>query len=645
MCGIAGVFSPSGIDCSELERMGAALAHRGPDDSAVWIDQQAGIGLAHRRLAILDLTPAGRQPMVSADGRYVMVCNGEIYNHPELRREIEQARQVAWRGHCDSETLVEAIALWGLQPALERCVGMFALGLWDHQRRELSLARDRFGEKPLYLGYVGGDFAFASELRAIARLPGFERPIDRHALAQFAARGYIPSPRSIFEGIQKLEPASTVTLAMPDLLDRQLPKPVPYWSYQAVVEAGHAAPLASEAEALELLEATLAQAVREQSIADVPVGLFLSGGIDSSTLLALHQAHGTGTMRTYSVGFADARYDESPHARAVAAHFGTEHHEVRFDSADALAVIPRMSAIYDEPFGDPAGIPTFLISRFARADVTVALSGDGGDELFAGYSRYRTAANLWRGVRRAPAPARKAIGKALHAVPPGLWDRLAPGRAAGARLQRTFHRLANADGLADVYRSFRDEWAAHRSPVLGACTGAATDDMDLGDERLPAITRMMLCDATSYLPGDLLCKVDRATMANSLEARVPFLDHRVAQVASRIPLSMMVECRTGKAILRKLLYRHAPRALFERPKAGFTVPVGEWLRGPLKSWAEDLLSHDRLRREGYFDADRIGQLWQAHKLRRVDAGLALWAILMFQAWANNATDLGILCGY
>ena len=629
MCGIAGIFARSRVDPASLRQMADVLAHRGPDDEGLWTDEAAAIGLAHRRLAVLDLSPAGHQPMLSADARDVLCYNGEIYNHREVRAEVEAKRRVAWRGHCDAETLVEAIALWGLAAALERCVGMFALAVWDRELRCLSLARDRFGEKPLYFGTVAGDFAFASELDAIAGLPGCERRVDRAALAKLAARGYIPAPHSIYESVRKLEPASILTVTGEDVRQGRIPPAAAYWSYPAVVRAGHDAPLRDEAEALEQLEDALGRAVGQQSVADVPVGLLLSGGIDSSTMLALYRAHSPGSMRTYSVSFTDERYDEAPYARAVAEHFATEHREFRVSAAEAHEVIPQLGAIYDEPFADPAAIPTILISKLARADVTVALTGDGGDELFAGYTRYRTAASLWRHMLRVPAPARKAAGRLLHALTPPI------GRPAGARLQRTFHRLGTIDDFGDLYRSFRDEWAGLSSPVLGAGGGAGTDDLDLGDDSLPPIARMMLCDATSYLPGDLLCKTDRATMACSLEARLPFLDHRVAEIAARIPLAMKIGPSGGKAILRKLLTRHAPPALFERPKAGFTVPVGDWLRGPLRPWAEDLLGRDRLVRDGYFDAGPVARLWQDHLHRRRDAGNTLWAILMFQAWLSE----------
>jgi asparagine synthase (glutamine-hydrolysing) len=620
MCGIAGIVSRKSVDAALLGRMTHAIAHRGPDDEGIWVDPEGAVGLGHRRLAVIDLSPAGHQPIASADGRYVLTFNGEIYNHLALRAELGERD---WRGHSDTETLVEAIAAWGLAPTLGKCVGMFALGLWDRHARTLQLARDRFGEKPLYYGRVGGDFLFASELKALRLHPQFAHPIDRASLRIFAARGYVPAPRSIFENIFKLEPGSILTLASPTAE----PEIARYWSYRDVVEAGIADPIAGEGEALDALEAALGEAIKGQSVADVPVGTFLSGGVDSSTIVALYRKHSAQKLRTYTIGFEEAGYNEAHFARAVAEHFGTDHHERYVTAPEAQELIPQLPAIYDEPFADPSQIPSVLMSRLAREDVTVALSGDGGDELFGGYGRYRTAADLWDKMRRVPYPVRRAAGAMLGAVPSAAWDRL--GEFAGARLQRTFDRLENARDLADVYRSFRDEWAGDGSPVIGAALAGA---LDLDVAGASDFARMMYCDAVSYLPGDILCKMDRATMSCSLEARIPLLDHRVAEVAARIDIGLKIRGGTGKYILRQLLYRHAPAHLFERPKAGFSVPVGEWVKGPLRPWAEDLLSRDRLTREGYFDADMVHKRWQDHLAGRRDATWSLWPILMFQAW-------------
>ena len=631
MCGIAGILSSRAVDGALVRRMTDMLRHRGPDDGDVWTDAAAGIGLGHRRLAVIDLSANGRQPMVSQSGRYVLSFNGEIYNHRELRAALEAEGAGGWRGHSDSEVLIEAIAAWGLRRALEACVGMFALALWDRHERALFLARDRFGEKPLYYGRVGGDFLFASELKAIRAHPGFDAEIDRDALGLLAARGYVPAPLSIFRGISKLEPGTILTVTAAG------ERAEPYWSYREMVEAGLADPLPDECAAVEALEAALAGAVRAQSVADVPVGAFLSGGVDSSTMVALWRKHAARPLKTYAIGFAEDGFDEAPYARAVARHFGTDHSEHYVTPAEAQAVIPLLPRIYDEPFADPSQIPTWLMSRQARREVVVAISGDGGDELLGGYTRYLTAARLWQGMARTPAALRRAAGAALGRVPSRAWDRLAslaPRRPAyaGARLHRTFHRLRHANSAAAVYRSFRDEWTGDSSPVVGAGFDGLAGALDFEVAGGPELVRMMYCDAVSYLPDDILCKVDRAAMAHGLEIRIPFLDHRVAAVAARIPIGMKVRRGRGKHILRKLLFGHAPQRLFDRPKAGFSVPVGAWLKGPLRPWAEELLAPDRLDREGYFSGAIVQRRWLDHLAGRRDATFSLWPVLMFQAW-------------
>jgi asparagine synthase (glutamine-hydrolysing) len=637
MCGVAGMLSNNRVEAPAVRRMVASLRHRGPDDEGIWIDQAAGIGLGHRRLAIIDLSQAGHQPMMSGDGRYVLTFNGEIYNHLALRSELASAGERAWRGRSDTETLLEAIASWGLERTLRKCVGMFALGLWDRRDRRLSLARDRFGEKPLYYGCVGGDFVFASELKAIRTHPDFAATIDRQALRIFAARGYVPAPRSIFEDLRKLEPGSILTLDGSGRSADATPAIERYWSYRAVVEDGLAAPLDDEHEARDALESALVAAIRGQSVADVPIGAFLSGGIDSSAVVALHRKHSSRNMRTYSIGFEEDGFDEAPHARAVSRYLGTDHTERYVSSREAREVIPLLPAIYDEPFADPSQIPTYLMSKLAREEVTVALSGDGGDELLGGYARYRTAASLWRKLQRSPSSVRRAAGAILGKVPAGVWDRLGahwpgPPQFPGARLERTFHRLRCADSLSALYSSFRDEWTGAPSPVIG---GGGDDGLDLDIAGGPDLVRMMYCDAVSYLPGDILCKVDRAAMARGLEVRIPFLDHRVAEAAARIPLAMKVRKASGKHILKQLLFSHVPRQLFDRPKAGFSVPVGKWIKGPLRPWAEDLLSRERLDRQGFFRGAMIERRWRDHLAGRRDATWSLWPILMFQAWCEQ----------
>jgi asparagine synthase (glutamine-hydrolysing) len=609
-----------------MRRMVATLRHRGPDDEGIWIE--AGIGLGHRRLSVIDLSPNGHQPMVSHGGRYVLTFNGEIYNQAALRAALESEGISAWRGHSDTETLLETIAAWGLERALRESAGMFALGLWDRHDRKLFLARDRFGEKPLYYGRAGKEFLFASELKAIRAHPDFAGTIDRDALRIFAARGYVPAPRSIFREISKLEPGTILSVDGGDATIER------YWFYREVVESGLANPLPNEEAARRELESALISAIQGQSVADVPVGVFLSGGIDSSTIAALWRKHSSRELRTYSMGFEESGFDEAPYARAVASHLGTVHTESYVTSAEARDVIPLLPAIYDEPFADPSQIPTWLMSKLACQDVTVALSGDGGDELFGGYSRYRTATNFWRKMQRVPPSLRHAVGAALGKLPRGVWDRLAANRArfAGARLQRTFHRLEGVDTLAELYRSFRDEWTGEPSPVIGAASDDPTCELDLDVADGSDLVRMMYCDAVSYLPGDILCKVDRAAMAHSLEVRIPFLDHRVADVVARIPIGLKVRNGTDKYILKQLLFSHVPSHLFARPKAGFSVPIGAWLKGPLRSWADDLLSRGRLDREGFFSGAMIQKRWLDHLAGRRDAAHSLWPVLMFQSW-------------
>jgi asparagine synthase (glutamine-hydrolysing) len=649
MCGIAGIISTTRIEPRLLERMTNAVAHRGPDDVGLWVDAEAGVGLGHRRLAIIDLSPAGRQPMLSADGRFVLTFNGEIYNHADLRAELEASGAVpegGWRGHSDHEVFLQGIVVWGLKEALRRSAGMFAFALWDRRERTLSLVRDRFGEKPLYYGWAGRDFVFGSELKALRVHPRFERAIDRRALRLLAARTYIPAPLSIYQGVFKLPPASILTIsagAAATPLDEAPPEGRSggvnlehYWSYRDVVREGLDRPIEDEAEALEELERTLATAIAGQSMADVPVGAFLSGGIDSSTICALYQKYSSVRIRTFSIGFEDTGFNEAEDAKRVAAHLGTVHDERYITVREAREVIPLLPQMYDEPFADSSQIPTHLVSHFAREQVTVALTGDGGDELFAGYNRHFAAPRMWDQLRRLPQPLR-AAGSPLSRLPSRLWTDLAgllPGRHQphlGGKIQKGLRLAAAAGSLDDVYLSFLDEWSHEPSPVLGGDDGAPGFDLDV-DPDTPDAVRMMYCDAVSYLPDDILAKVDRASMAVALETRVPFLDHRVAELAARIPLRLKIQGGRGKHIVRKLLYGLVPRELIDRPKAGFGVPVGEWIKGPLRSWAEDLLDPDLLRNQGWFDADLVRSRWDAHLSGQRDSTPALWAILMFQSW-------------
>ena len=653
MCGIAGLFSSRGISSDLLDAMSDVLVHRGPDDRGTWVDADAGIGLSHRRLAIVDLSPGGAQPMISADGRCVLSYNGEVYNHLDLRAQIEAAGKGppgGWRGHSDTETLVEAIATWGLVATLERAVGMFAMALWDRADRRLTLARDRFGEKPLYYGWAGRDFVFGSELKALRCHPEFDTSIDRGVLGLYAQRNYVPAPWSIHRGTFKLPPGCILSLNLAAAGEPRAQPPeegitgslslTRYWSYPAIVRAGLDDPITDRAAALDALDRSLTAAVAAQAMADVPVGAFLSGGIDSSTVVALYQRHSATPVHSFSIGFEEKGYDESGYARAVAAYVGTVHHEQIVTASAARDVIPSLPLIYDEPFADSSQIPTFLVSRFARTQVTVAISGDGGDELFGGYNRHRDAPRLWRQLARIPPPLRALGGQLLGRLPPALWSRavdLLPGTHqphAGGKIHKGLGIAGSAKGLGDLYDRFLDEWSVHGSPVIGAGTAIAPWSL-APDDGSPGAVRIMGTDATSYLPDDILCKIDRASMAVSLETRVPFLDHRVAAVAARIPIDMKIVGSGGKQILRSLLYRHVPKALFDRPKAGFAVPIGAWLRGPLKPWAEELLDERRLEREGWFDPHKVRRRWAGHLRGSSDATAALWSILMFQAWLDE----------
>jgi asparagine synthase (glutamine-hydrolysing) len=632
--------------------MASAIEHRGPDDHGVWWDAEVGVALAHRRLSILDLSPLGHQPMHSADGRYVIVYNGEIYNFQELRAELaaEQSlcgTQIEWRGHSDTEVLLEAISQWGLDKALRKSVGMFALALWDRYDRRLFLARDRFGEKPLYYGWVGTEFVFGSELKAIRRHPRFANEIDRGALQLFAARTYVPAPLSIYRRIYKLEPGSILSLSAsgaayplddvsgPMAGDLRIDR---FWSYRDVVEQGMLEPIRSEEEALRELDRALGGAIQGQSVADVPVGAFLSGGIDSSTVVGLYQRHSSRPIRTFSIGFENASFNEAESAKAVARHFGTDHNEHYVTVNETRDVIPLLPSMYDEPFADSSQIPTHLVSRFAREQVTVALSGDGGDELFGGYNRHFHAPRLWNQVSRVPRPLRALAGSTLGRLPGTFWNGLfrhmpGPERRPhfGTKVQKGLRLLGRARHFDDIYGSFIDEWSNEPSPVLSARANDLSFDMKIAGGT-PDAVRVMYWDAMSYLPDDILCKVDRAAMAVSLETRVPFLDHRVAEVAARIPVTMKINGGKGKQIVRKLLYGMAPASLFERPKAGFGIPIGEWLRGSLRPWAEHLLDRSRMEGEGYFNADAVQRRWQQHLRGERDGTPALWAVLMFQAW-------------
>lgn len=645
MCGIAGALTlvESPDLSTAIRAMTDTLRMRGPDDEGLWIDEERGIGLGQRRLSVVDLTPAGHQPMQSACGRFVITFNGEIYNHADLRKEIEAKWQApVWRGHSDTETLLAAITTWGLAGTLKRVTGMFALALWDREAGVLNLVRDRVGEKPLYYGWVNGAFLFGSELKALRAYPGFSNAIDRNALDTFLRWSSVPAPYSIYEDIWKLEPGTILSLSLPAARERK-PLIERYWSLPDIAHAGLRQPFVSEDEALMSLESALRRAVSLQSLADVPLGAFLSGGVDSSTIVALMQSQSSRPVQTFTVGFDEDGFDESVHARSVARHLGTDHHELRVHADDARTVIPALPVMYDEPFADSSQIPTYIVCRAARKQVTVALSGDGGDELFGGYNRYLWSKKIWRRVSWMPLGLRRQLGAAITAVPINNWDRwsgvlprLCGIPMLGDKAHKLAHRLTTVDGIDDLYRSLVTEWPDKTPLVKGAARlPTLTDQSKLVLGMQDEENRMMLWDAITYLPDDILTKVDRAAMSVSLETRVPMLDHEVIALAWRLPLRMKIRDGQGKWALRQILYKYVPREMIERPKAGFAIPIGAWLRGPLRGWAEQLLAQERLRSEGYFNPEPIREAWVQHLTGRFDRTTKLWGVLMFQAWLES----------
>ena len=638
MCGIAGFLGPAAHGGGDaLHQMTRALAHRGPDDEGFWIDAQAGIALGQRRLAIVDLSPSGHQPMVSASGRWVIDYNGEVYNHRALRDELEAAGAApAWRGRSDTEVLLAAIEHWGFAETLPRLNAMFALALWDRRDRVLYLARDRIGEKPLYYGRNGVNFFFGSELKALTAHPAFAGEVDREAIGAFLQFGYIPAPHSIWRGIAKLPPASWLVVSP----DGVASGPTLYWDLAQIAQDGAAAARPGGQARVDALETLLIDAVKLRMAADVPLGSLLSGGVDSSLITALMQANASQPVRTFSIGFDDSAYDEAPHARAVARHLGTDHTEVYLSANDTQATLPRLADIWDEPFADSSQIPTYLVSQVARREVTVALTGDGGDELFAGYNRHVTAARIWNGAARLPAPMRRTAGAALNApmvltIVEGL-SRALPDRWRVSAMKERLPKLGavvDASSPQDFYARLVSCWPDPATVAIGATSGGQADHGHpaFADFR----NTMMYLDAVTYLPDDILTKVDRAAMAVGLEGRVPFLDPRVVEFAWSTALDDKIRGGRGKQILREILYRYVPKALIDRPKKGFALPVGAWLRGPLRDWAEGLLDPARLHQEGWLHAAPIRAAWDDLQHGRTERTSQVWAALMFQAWLER----------
>lgn len=650
MCGIFGAW---GLQAAKALVVAEAacqqLSHRGPDDSGIWIDEAAGLVLGHTRLSIQDLSPAGHQPMLSSCGRFVIIFNGEIYNHLDLREQLSSSQDAGdvmqWRGHSDTETLLACFSAWGIERTLKATVGMFAIALWDRQQRKLYLARDRLGEKPLYYGYVGGVFAVASELKALAILPGFEGIIDRGALSLLMRHSCVPAPHCIYKGLAKLMPGTWVAFSFETINQRNLPKAQAYWSAWDTARAGLDNPLAfsNDNEAMDALEEALTRSVRSQMISDVPLGAFLSGGVDSSAVVALMQAQSIQPVKTFTIGFHEEGYNEAEYAKAVAQHLGTDHTELYVSPAEALAVIPKLPNLYDEPFSDSSQIPTYLVAQLTRNQVTVALSGDGGDELFGGYGRYFRAAKIWDFINRFPKAFRYLASNIIHKVPISYWNGISsflrpiapekPLLLEGNKLHKSAELLKIFD-RANFYRSgFVSHWKGE--DLVFESSELKTLLTSYGDIFPTFFEDMMALDAVTYLPNDILVKVDRAAMSVSLETRVPLIDHRIFNFAWRLPLHYKIRHGQGKWLLRQVLYRHVPKELIERPKMGFGVPIDSWLRGPLREWAEELLDESRLKREGYFNPTPIRQKWAEHISGHRNWQYYLWDVLMFQSWQET----------
>ncbi len=660
MCGITGFIETQRERSNDelhalVTRMATAIQHRGPDDFGAWCDAEAGVALGHRRLSIIDLSPLGHQPMCSADGRYVIIFNGEIYNFRALRAELESLGH-KFRGHSDTEIMLAAFVQWSMKDALQRFNGMFAFVLWDRRARCLLLARDRMGEKPLYYGRQGNTFLFGSELKALRAHPSFKNDINRDALTLFLRYSYIPAPYSIFTGIHKLPAATFLKLdcASPSLA---LPQPEPYWSLRETAQSGvaqvsslHGSQTGSlrydASETIAQFDELLREAVKLRMEADVPLGAFLSGGIDSSTIVALMQAQCARPVKTFTIGFHEQGYNEAEHAKAVAQHLGTEHTELYLTPEETRAVIPRMPMMYDEPFADSSQIPTFLVSQLARRHVTVSLSGDGGDELFAGYRHYQAGEKIWSKIKWLPTSVRTTLARAIQSIPVSAWNRCfgwmngalakygRPG-AIGDKMHKVSEVLAHAHE-ANFYQMLSSHWKAPEQVVLHGREPRAGMLDPQWQLALPELMHlMMFLDAAIYLPDDILVKVDRASMAVSLESRVPLLDHRVVEFAWQIPLALKLREGKTKWLLRQVLYKYIPPTLVEREKMGFGVPIHQWLRGPLREWAATLLNEQRLQREGFFLPQPIQQKWQEHQRSAHDWQYHLWDVLMFQAWLEE----------
>jgi len=637
MCGIVGYWDKRGANASVVEQMALRIQHRGPDGAGVWLNQSSDLAMAHRRLAIMDLTPAGHQPMMSPCERYTLVYNGEIYNHLELRADLErEGGHFDWCGHSDTETLLAALRHWGLEKTLQRINGMFAFALWDSQKKILFLARDRMGEKPLYYGRHNGCFLFGSELKSFRAHPHWQGEIDRDALALYMRHNAVPAPWSIYQGIKKLSPAHFVVITESG---SQISEPRCYWNLAQIAEQGAKNQVTDTKTLTDELDSLLRDAVLGCMASDVPLGAFLSGGFDSTMVAALMQAQSSRPVKTFTIGFNEQGYNEAVHAKAVAKHLGTDHTELYVTPEEATAVIPRLPTIWDEPFSDSSQIPTLLVSELARQHVTVSLSGDGGDELFCGYNRYTQGYQIWSKLRLLPAPLRQLIASLMKVFPGAPLEYLFSFLPKRLQIPHLADRLPKLAGVITqksaeaYYQNLISHWKNPDQLVLGSTEPRTIFNRSEQHPKLADFReQMMYLDSMTYLPDDILTKVDRASMAVSLEARVPLLDHRVVEFAWKVPMSLKYRDGKGKWLLREVLYRYVPRELMDRPKMGFGVPIEHWLRGPLRDWAEALLDEKRLREEGFFDPAPIRKMWHEHISGKRRWHYYLWDVLMFQQW-------------
>ena len=641
MCGFVGFYGGDYLKGKEgaealLQSMADTISNRGPDDSGYWCDMDQQIGLGHRRLSIVDLSSAGQQPMISPSGRYVIVFNGEVYNNFNLRKELGES---SWRGHSDTESLLACFDRWGIQGAIERVVGMFAFAVWDKSENTLFLGRDRIGEKPLYYGWQGSSFMFASELKALKKHPAFKAEISRESVCLFLRYSYVPAPYSIYSGIQKLEPGCLLSLPQ----NQREPKIRKYWSAIDLIKQGINSPFSgTPLEAVDELELLAKDAIKQQMVADVPLGAFLSGGKDSSTVVALMQAQSTQKIKTFSIGFHEEGYNEAVYAKAIAQHLGTDHTELYVPPNIARAVIPNIPSLYDEPFSDSSQIPTFLVAQLARQHVTVSLSGDAGDELFGGYNRYHMTASMWKKIELLPRSLRKLIAKGVEAIQPQAWDNFCkyiPGSNRFVNIGDKLHKGAGVMASRSIDELYLRLVSLLPDPEALVIGGREPDTLLTGNKPdltgLSDVESMMALDLLTYLPDDILVKVDRAAMGVSLETRVPFLDHRIVEFAWTLPLSVKIRDGEMKWPLNQILYRYLPQDLIDRPKMGFGIPIHDWLRGPLKEWAEELLDEARLKAEGIFHPAPIRALWESHLSGHRNLGHYLWNVLMFQLWLEK----------